>query len=543
MIRRILHRTATVLFALIPIAALAAPTLDAPESAPAGSELTVKIAGDANPRDFVTIVPKGKPEGWYNDYAYVEKAGVVKLRTPAVAGDYEIRVLAAASPYPTLARRALRVESASASLDAPEQVAAGADVTVQWKGPNNPGDYIAIGDSTHKYLVYGYTRNGPAVKLRAPDQPGEYELRYILKVGDTVIASRKLTVGKVSASLQGPAEVVGRSTFAVRWEGPNNDHDYINIVPKGAREGEVGEYAYTRKGNPVTLLAPAKAGDYELRYSTGQSNATLASAPLRITPPKQQPGFVSVTAKDALGANDAVEIILDTSGSMLQKIGSQRRIEIAKQTLTKLTSTIVPAGTPFALRVFGRTADSCETELDIPLAPLNPAAASARIAGLEAKNNAKTPIGASLAKVADDLRAVSGERLVILVTDGEETCGGDPAASIEALKKAGSSVRVNIVGFAVDEPAVAATFRRWTDAGGGLYFDARDAAGLGNALALAVKRSFEVLDGEGRVLAAGLVGGDPVAVSPGDHTVRLKGSKAPAQKVTVREKETVRVAF
>ena len=36
----------------------------------------------------------------------------------------------------------------------------------------------------------------------------------------------------------------------------------------------------------------------------------------------------------------------------------------------------------------------------------------------------------TLEKVADDLRSARGERLVILLTDGEETCGGEPATAI-----------------------------------------------------------------------------------------------------------------
>ena len=104
-------------------------------------------------------------------------------------------------------------------------------------------------------------------------------------------------------------------------------------------------------------------------------------------------------------ASGAVELILDASGSMLQKFGAVRRIDIAKQTLTKLTSTTIPAGTPFAMRVFGREVDSCQTDLDVPVGPLNAAAVGQRIAALNAKNGAKTPIGASLAKVADDLKS------------------------------------------------------------------------------------------------------------------------------------------
>jgi hypothetical protein len=85
------------------------------------------------------------------------------------------------------------------------------------------------------------------------------------------------------------------------------------------------------------------------------------------------------------------------------------------------------AGTPFAFRVFGREVDSCQTDLDIPLSPLNASAVASKVNALEVKNNARTPIGASLEKVTSDLAAVKGERLVVLLTDGEETCGGDAA--------------------------------------------------------------------------------------------------------------------
>ena len=139
--------------------------------------------------------------------------------------------------------------------------------------------------------------------------------------------------------------------------------------------------------------------------------------------------------------------------------------------------------------MFGREVDSCQTDLDIPLAPLNPAAVGQRIAALVAKNGARTPIGASLDKVADDLKSAKGERLVVLVTDGEETCGGDPAAAIEQLRKAGIDTRVSIVGFALDDEKLATTFRRWSDAGGGAFFDAKDAAGLDKSLSEARVRA------------------------------------------------------
>jgi len=381
------------------------------------------------------------------------------------------------------------------------------------------------------------------VQLVAPDQPGEYEVRYLTGQEYATLSTAKVTVGAVSATVQGPAEAVAGSSFAVNWKGPNNPSDYITVVAKATKEGTYANYSYTSHGNPAKLLAPLQAGDYELRYATGQSHATLGRAAIKITPAKQEPGKVLVTATSALAAGGGIEIILDASGNMLQKIGAQRRIDIAKQTLTKLTSTGIPAGTPFAMRVFGREVDSCQTDLDIPLNPLNAAAVAAKITALEAKNNARTPIGASLEKVASDLAAVKGERLVVLVTDGEETCGGDPAAAIAQLKKAGMAVRVNIVGFAIDDAKLAATFRHWAELGSGSYFDAKDAAALSDALTQSMRPGFEVVTAQGQVIASGVAGGDAVSVLPGSYTVRIKGQANRAQPVTVAPKTIATVKF
>jgi hypothetical protein len=607
-------------------------TVGAPASARVGSDVAVTVSGTGNPLDFVTIVPKGDREGSYGGYQYVPKPGTFKLTAPAKPGDYEVRVLGASTPYPTLARRPIRIDAVAATFEAPEQLSAGAKFQVKWSGPDNPGDYVGIGNAAKPYVSYVYTNAGNPASLTAPDEAGEYELRYFLGEKDTVIGTRRIVVGGVtatvsapaqvaagakfavawtgpnnasdfvtlvkagtpekqheryaytskgsplqltapdepgdyelryltaqsyatlgratvkvtpiSASIEGPAEAVAGSTFPVKWKGPNNPNDYVTVLPASAREGESGNYRYTAQGNPAMVLAPLAPGDYQLRYSTGQSHATLARAAIRITPGKLEPGFVAVTVAQGPAAGNAVEIILDASGSMLQKIGKERRIDIAKKTLTRLATSGIPAGTPFAMRVFGREVDSCQTDLDIALGPLDAAAVAARIAKLEAKNGAKTPIGASLDKVADDLRGVRGERLVILLTDGEETCGGDPAAAIEKLRKSGAAVRVNIVGFAIDDQKLAATFRHWSDSGGGLYFDARDASSLDQALMRALQPAVELVDGKGQVVAQGLAGADaPLSAMPGSYTVRLKGRSSAAKSVQVQAKATTSVAL
>jgi len=184
-------RIVVCLFAFVCSPVLAAPTLQAPATTKVGSELPVSVTGSSNPRDFVTIVTLGAKEGAYDAYQHVNKSGGLKLQVPPKPGDYEVRLLSADTPYPTLARRALKVESVEVSLDAPAQVSAGQAFQVKWTGPNNARDYIGIGDADPKkrqYISYVYTSRGNPITLNAPDQSGEYELRYFLGTGNEVIA-------------------------------------------------------------------------------------------------------------------------------------------------------------------------------------------------------------------------------------------------------------------------------------------------------------------------------------------------------------------
>ncbi|MBA2519350.1 MAG: VWA domain-containing protein [Chloroflexia bacterium] len=244
------------------------------------------------------------------------------------------------------------------------------------------------------------------------------------------------------------------------------------------------------------------------------------------------------------GAGGAVELILDTSGSMLESLEGRRRIDIAKEVLGSLVAETIPAGTPLALRVFGAAPDSCETNLAAPLQPLDPASMSSLIAGVEAIDGVNTPIGASLERVAEDLQGANGTKIVVFVTDGEETCGGDPAAALRSLASQGIDVRVNIVGFAVEDEALKARFREWSRLGNGQYFDAAGSAGLGQAVVAAVQPPFRILDAAGNELGDGLIDGDPVEVPPGAYTIEvLSATPVTIANVVVESGARVEVAW
>jgi len=87
----------------------------------------------------------------------------------------------------------------TATLDAAASIRSGGELEVSWTGPDNTNDYITIVDLSlseeeqrHDHFVY--TRNGNPAKLRVPDEPGNYELRYVQSQSRTVLAVRPLSV-------------------------------------------------------------------------------------------------------------------------------------------------------------------------------------------------------------------------------------------------------------------------------------------------------------------------------------------------------------
>ena len=521
-------------------------SLQAAESVAAGALLEVNWTGPDNPQDFITIVAAGAPEGHYESgYQYTSKGSPVKLTAPDAPGNYELRYLMGQSPYRTLARHELQVQGTEASIQAPAEVAAGAAISFTWQGPDNSQDFITIvpADAPDKdYDRYVYTNKGSPAELLAPEAPGTYELRYLTAQSNKVLARARFQTTEVHASVTGPDSIEALSEVKVGWEGPGNPLDYVIIQPLGAETTVSGPYAYTHRGPELRITAPPEPGNYEYRYLTGQSNRVLASQAVTVTP-RNLPGTLRVTdsrsGQDASASSNVV-VILDASGSMLQRLDGERRIDIAKASLQQLISKDLPDNTQFGLRVFGhKEADSCRTDLEIPLAPLNRQAAAAKMAGVSSMNLAKTPIAATLQQAGGDLAGKPGPSLIILLTDGEETCDGDPAAVISSLRNSGLDVRVNIVGFAIDELMLRESFASWAALGGGQYIDARNAAELSAGLSSAIERSFEVFGADGKQVASGLVNGLAVELLPGEYRLQLAGVEARAVTVVADQEALI----
>lgn len=172
--------------------------------------------------------------------------------------------------------------------------------------------------------------------------------------------------------------------------------------------------------------------------------------------------------------------ILDASGSMRGAAGAETKIAAAKAVLAQVVPAVAPE-VKLGLAAYGhRRPDDCaDIEILVPPGTEDRAAVLARIAAMQPTG--MTPISAAVTQVADLLKGRAAETTIVLVSDGQETCGGDPCATVQALKAAGVKFVMHVVGFDVtaEDKAQLACI---AEAGGGKYFGAADAAALLAAL-------------------------------------------------------------
>jgi Ca-activated chloride channel family protein len=266
----------------------ATATLSAPDTATIGTAIPVRWTGPNNLRDYVTVVPRGTPDGHYENYTETARGSPLPLTLPVVPGEAELRYMTG-DGNKVLARRAIRIEEAKVTLQAPDQVTAGTVFKVEWTGPNNSHDFVTIVPKDTRdgqYRNYADTARGPVLDVTAPVEPGEAELRYMTGAGSRVLARRPITVLAATVSLDAPAEAVAGAAVPVGWTGPNNRGDYITIVRQGTPDGQYARYQDTSRGSPAMVEAPMDPGLAEIRYVTGQGAKVLARRILKLNAPQ-----------------------------------------------------------------------------------------------------------------------------------------------------------------------------------------------------------------------------------------------------------------
>jgi hypothetical protein len=174
--------------------------------------------------------------------------------------------------------------------------------------------------------------------------------------------------------------------------------------------------------------------------------------------------------------------IFDSSASMTNPISDvESKMEAAKKVLSEVVGDL-PANINVGLEVYShRKVDSCDDiEIVVPVGKLDVDEIRQKIHSLRALGN--TPIAAALEKGASELQSLKGKKIIVLISDGEETCDGDPIETADRIRKTmGIDVVIHVTGFDVDNRAKQ-QLSGIAQAGGGNYYEAKNARQLKQSL-------------------------------------------------------------
>ncbi|ASM75081.1 VWA domain-containing protein [Pseudosulfitobacter pseudonitzschiae] len=265
-----------VILASAPVEVVAADvSVTAPVSVVAGTVFDVSWSETLNARDLVLIAPVGSEADAKLSYLPVRDDIEGKLTAPSEPGLYEVRyrldegrVILASAP--------VEVTVAEVALTAPALVRAETEIQVSWQPSVNPRDLVLIapaGSPADEKLSYAPARTENKTTLKAPSEPGLYEVRYRLDEGRRVIAAVPLEVVPADAplddgaGLNAPESAAPSETITVSWTIAPEDADRRVALAKADAPDFTWISAHPVGAETETeIILPNEPGLYEVRF-------------------------------------------------------------------------------------------------------------------------------------------------------------------------------------------------------------------------------------------------------------------------------------
>lgn len=150
-----------------------------------------------------------------------------------------------------------------------------------------------------------------------------------------------------------------------------------------------------------------------------------------------------------------IDIIFDASGSMWGQIEGKNKITIAKEVMEDLiTDFELKKDIQLSLRVYGHLNKKCDNSvLEVPMGLNSHSTIIEKVKSIQPLG--KTPIAYSLLEAVNDFDLEqSSEKVIILVTDGIESCDGNICEASLILKDSGIITNIHVVGFGMKEEEV-----------------------------------------------------------------------------------------
>ncbi|MGC9114037.1 MAG: VWA domain-containing protein [Candidatus Micrarchaeia archaeon] len=223
---------------------------------------------------------------------------------------------------------------------------------------------------------------------------------------------------------------------------------------------------YSDGGKTFSCKVVARSQRYSLSYSA-QTNITV-----RRVPGKEVGESVVVQPNDFVQPAADAEIIIDSSESMADFVGGMRKMDVAKDFADYFLEHV--SSMRVGLRTYGSqysTNDLRACSDSVQLSPIkqdNVAAVKAMVASLQPRG--MTPLAFALREAVNDFER-RNDNLIVLVSDGVESCGQDPCLLAGELR--GKGIRVYAIGFNINE-AGRNQLKCVAEQTGGRYYDAGD---------------------------------------------------------------------
>jgi Ca-activated chloride channel homolog len=215
-------------------------------------------------------------------------------------------------------------------------------------------------------------------------------------------------------------------------------------------------------------------------------------------------GFFATTSAASPAAADAppeaaaddsnkLLLLFDSSGSMKEPDpDGLTKIDAARKAFARLIPRL-PVSGEVGMRVYGATVfdrsepGACrDSQLVVPVGRADKPALAKAVEGFEPYG--ETPISYALHESAKDL-GERGQRTILLVSDGEETCDPDPCATARKIAGLGIDLKIDVVGFRIEAES-RDQLRCIADAGSGTFYETKDADTLAASLERLSVRAF-----------------------------------------------------
>ena len=186
-------------------------------------------------------------------------------------------------------------------------------------------------------------------------------------------------------------------------------------------------------------------------------------------------------------------LIFDVSGSMAGSVDGKKKIDIAKEALYNFVEKIKEEDNiNLSIVVYGHKGSNSESDKEESCSGIEEIYYMGKVSNVniiknkirDLKPTGWTPIASSFKKAQEILTPYKGEEnnnSILLISDGKETCGGDPIEEIKKLKNSDLHVYTNVIGFDVsgdDQNQLMDIARN----GAGEYFTAKNQVDFENAL-------------------------------------------------------------